>query len=433
MAMSAEPGVREERHLVVVGTNHRSGSVRLRERLFLDEAAVPGLLDWLRGAGLEQAVVLSTCDRVEVQAAHADPDTAGALIRQGLARASRVAAAEMDGALYCLTGPEAARHIFAVAASLDSQVIGEAQVLGQIKDSHRLSRDAGMTGPEIEAALQAAYATAKRVRSETDIAERPVTIAAVAARIAEDIHGDLARCAALLIGDSYMGDLLIRHFGSQGVDRVAVAAPTEARAQALARDLDCHVASFDDLAGAVANADIVVCAAAGRRHVLTPDIVEAALKARKRRPVFLVDAAVPGDIDPTVDAIDDAFRYDLDDLERVAGQARQARQSAAGKAWKIIDAEVAAFMRRRSGRAAGPAIQQLRSRFEDERTRVLQERPDADAEDATRLLVNRLLHDPSDELRRLAEDDRRALPQAESLLRRLFRLGAGGKSGHDAP
>ena len=264
--------------LLVVGANHRSGSVRLRERLFLDEAAVSGLLDWLRVSGVDQAVVLSTCDRIEVQAAHPRPDDARTVIRRGLARSSRIAADELDSALYSLTGPEAARHIFAVAASLDSQVIGEAQVLGQVKGSHRVSRDVGMTGPELEAALQAAYATAKRVRSETGIAEGPVTIAAVAGRIAKDIHGDLGQCAGLLVGDGYMGDLLIRHLGTQGMVRISVTAPTAARAEALARDLDCHVEPFDALSDAVARSDVVVSATAGRSHVLTAEIVAAALK-----------------------------------------------------------------------------------------------------------------------------------------------------------
>ncbi len=192
-----------------------------------------------------------------------------------------------------------------VTAALDSLIIGEPQILGQVKACHRMARDAGMSGSELEALIQAAYGAAKRVRSDTAIGQRPVSIAAAAAQVARDVHGDLGRAACLLVGAGDMGRMVAENLLAGGVGHLTVAHPTEARAQAMARALDCNVASFEALR--LEGADIVVTALGGRRHLLSADMVSAALRRRRRKPMFLVDAAVPGDIDPAVNRIDEAF------------------------------------------------------------------------------------------------------------------------------
>lgn len=421
-----DAGTPRER-LLVVGANHRSSSLMLRDRLFVEDVMVPAFLGKVRQAGVKDAVVLSTCDRVEVQAADADPDTAADRLISVLADHAGVARDELDGQVYALTDDEAGRHIFSVAASLDSLIVGETQVLGQVKACHRMAKDAGMCSGALESILQAAYGAAKRVRTETAIGERPVSIAAAAVGIARDLHGDLARCSALLLGSGEMTDMIARNLTDAGLTDLTVTHPTAVRAWAVARALDCHAAAFDDLAHLLAGADIVLASIGARTHTLTADRVSAALRQRRRKPVFIIDAALPGDVEPAVNRIDEAFVYDLGDLERVAMEGREQRQAEAEAARHIVDAAHREFLRGRAERQAVPSLTRLRQLFEDERERALAEAA-GDAEKATRMLVARLLHGPSAVLRDMAAkaaDDGGAAADwhtVEAALARAFRL-----------
>jgi glutamyl-tRNA reductase len=409
---------------IIVGANHRSSSLTLRDQMFVDDAAVPGFLAGLREAGLVQAVVLSTCDRVEVLCVHPEPPVAEGIVAEALARRAGIARSSLAGQLYTLVGAEAVRHCFAVTGSLDSLVIGEPHVLGQVKAAHRMARDSMMVGGEIEALLQAAYGAAKRVRSETAVAERPVSIAAAAVQFARDLHGDLKQCDALLIGAGDMGELVAETLQQAGLRRLVVTAPRASRAEALAKTLDCHVVPFADLPAALAAADIVLTAVGGRNAVVTADAVQTALKKRRRKPVFLIDVGIPGDVEPAVNRVEGAFLYDLNDLEKVALEGRATREAAARDAWAIIEAEAGNFLKGRAARAAVPAIVALRTHFEAEREAALAE-SDGDAEKATRLLLNRLLHDPSEVMKDIAgkgEAGKADWDATERLLRRLFRL-----------
>ena len=410
--------------LFVVGANHRSSPVALRDRLFVEDPALPALFDALKAAGVDQAVVLSTCDRVEVQGAHADPPTAAAVVAGVLAERAGTTADVVADSFYAHSGEDAVRHIFAVAAALDSMMIGETQVLGQVRAGHRLSQAAGLTGPELEAALQAAYGAAKRVRTETAIGERPVSIAAAAVQLSRDVHGDLDRCAALLLGAGEMGETLAQRLLDAGLSRLVVAHPTTSRAEAMARRLECHHHPFEQFAAALPAADIVITALGDGRVLVTSEMMTQALKQRRRRPMFLIDAAIPADIDPAVDRLENLFRYDLDDLEGAAMAGRADREAAARAAWEILDAEVAAFLDRRRSRRAAPALVALRRHFEAARDEVREAGGDDPAE-ATRRLVNRLLHDPSEALRGIAGRDGESAA-AERLLTRLFGLDEGG-------
>lgn len=407
---------------VVFGFGHRSVSARLRDRLFVEDQELSGVLAELRAAGVTQAIVLSTCDRVEVQGAAADPAAFAQAALRLLATRSGLAADELGRQAHYHVGDEALRHVFAVAAALDSQIVGEPQVLGQVKEAHRRSRDAGLIGPELDVMLRAAYGAAKRARSETALGERPVTLASAAVQVARDVHGELADCAALLVGFGDMGELLVDHFRGAGLKRFTVTGPSAARSEALGRQLDCHVTAFEPLLPALVSADIVITAAGTGRFSVTADMVEEALRRRRRRPMLLLDVGVPADIDPAVEPLHGAFRYDLDDLERVAMSGRASRETAAADAWAIIDAELRAFQRERAGRTAAPAITALRRHFEAQRARVLIE-AGGDAVRATELLINRLLHEPSEALRRLAAEaaaDPAARRAAERLVFELF-------------
>lgn len=409
--------------LIVVGINHRTSTVSLRDRLFVNDAATPEFLARLRESGIAQALVLSTCDRVEVQAVHDSLATAVTAVTGALAAAARRDLAEIAEQFYRLDGEAALTHIFAVAAALDSQVIGEPQILGQIKASHRLARDLGGTGPELDSVLHAAFAAAKRVRRETAIAEGPVSIAAAAGQLARDVHGDLARATAMVLaGGAEMGEMIVEHLLSLGLGRVLVTAPAARRAEALARRFDCHLVPFDGFAAALVEADIVIASVGTRRYLIDGEMMASALRRRRGRPIFLVDAAIPGDVAPEVNRMEEVFLYDLGELEQVALDGRATREAAAAAAWEIVGAEVAAFLRGRAERRAAPAVTQLRDHVEALRRRVLSE-AGGDAERATHLLARRLLHMPSAVLREIAAEapaDEREV--AERLVRRLFGL-----------
>ncbi len=409
------------RRPLVVGANHRNSSMGLRDRLFIEDAGIAGFLAGLRTLGVDQAMALCTCDRVEVQAVVDDPAKAEAVLAH-LAGQGGVAAEELRQQAYVLDGEAAVRHIFRVAASLDSLVIGEPQVLGQVKAAHRLARDAEMTGPELEAMVQAAFAAAKRVRTETAVGEGPVSIAQVAVQVARDLYGGLDERRALLIGAGEMGQLVCQHLNGAGLGYLAATHPMAPRAEHLARTLDCHRADYAELGQQMAEADIVVSALGRREQVLSADMIHAALRRRRWRPVFVIDLGIPGDVDPAVNRIDDAFLYDIQDLERLASESQAKRQAAAAAGEAIIADELSQFLAGQSARAAVPALAALRARGEALREQALAE-ASGDAEKATRLLLGRLLHDPTMALREAGADGIE-LAQLEGALRRLFGLSA---------
>jgi glutamyl-tRNA reductase len=421
--MNDQPSAR----YVVVGANHRSSGIALRDKLFIEEHALPGFIERLRAAGIRQGIVLSTCDRIEVQAAHPDPEAAARTILDVLAGHGAVAPADMAGQTYTLLDEDAVRQAFAVAGSLDSLVVGEPEVLGQVKESYALARELGFAGPEMDALMQAALASGKRIRSETDIGRRPVSIAAAAVEIAREIFGDLAPRAGLVLGGGDMGEIMARELQAAGLAALTVVHPDPRRADAAARAFGCHAAAFEPLVERLAGADVVLASLGGRARAISTADVREALRLRRRRPMFLIDAAVPGDIEPEVNELDGAFLYTLDDLERVAMRGRAGREQESTRARQVLDEEVRAFLRDRLMRQAVPALADLRGAFEEARAAALRD-AGGDADKATRLLVNRLLHAPTSALRALAATPRAdfGIAEAERALKELF--GRAGES-----
>jgi len=412
--------------LFVVGANHRSSPIGLRDRVFVDEESAPLIFDQLRRSGVTQALILSTCDRVEVQGASDDPQSAIATIREIFAERAPVdvqtLTAQGDDPFYHMSGGAAARQIFAVASSLDSQIIGEPQVLGQVKESHRQSQSHGMIGPELDTVLQAAYNVAKRVRTETDVGRRPVSIAAAAAQLVRDIHGDMSRTTVLVLGLGDMANIVGDHLRDAGADQMLLTGPS-LRTEATARREGRTFIPFDELGVALVQADVVIAEVGTGRYMISEPLMASALRERRRRPVLLVDVGAPPDIDPAVQDLDGAFLYALDDLESVALQGRASRDAAALSAWEIVDAAVLYWERQIEGRTADPGIVALRSQFEAAREAVLAEHPAADAEEATRLLINRLLHAPSRVMREVSGDRALATGDPKTMMywvRRLF-------------
>jgi glutamyl-tRNA reductase len=402
--------------LVIVGLHHRSAPAELRQRFAAIEADLDGSLEALRAAGLGEAVLIATCDRVEL-VTH-DP-RAAQIFAPAVASRAALSADAVDAALEVFHGDAALRHLFAIASALDSTIVGEPHVLGQLRAAHRVAGEIGLVGPVLEGVFIAAFACARRVRRETPIAERPQSIAAAAIDLARGIHGDLDRCAALLIGPTEMGELMAEQFRRAGLARLVVCGPPERAVPAAARLASNH-APLDDLEAALVPADIVIAALATGRTVLTEPLVAAALRKRPVRPIFVIDAALPADADPALNALDGVFLYDLADLEHAALAGRARQEKAVQAAWRIVDDELAAFRAKSAARRAVPAVVALRRHFERLRAEVMAERG-LDAEAATRLLVSRLLHAPSEVLRDLAVRGGDAA-SGEALLRRLFRL-----------
>ncbi len=387
---------------------------------------MPDFLDRLREQDIDQAVVLSTCDRVEVIAASTDAERDSGVIGEAMCRYGEVVAEELDNAMLRLSGPDAVRHLFRVASSLDSVIVGEPQVLGQVKACHRLARDWGMVADDLERLMQSAYSTAKRVRTETAVGERPVSIAAVAVGIAREVHGRLEDASALLMGTGDMGEVIVEELQRAGLGNFALC-DYGRPSQDVAERLGAYEVDQAGLPAALADADIVITAVGGRRLTLTGDMVRLALKTRRSRPQFIVDASLPRDVETAVDRLDDAFLYDLADLERLAMEGQASRSFEAETAEQIVTAEVDGYLKGRVDRTAVPALNVLRHHVTALRESALEEAR-GDAEKATHLLMQRLLHTPSERLRAMAQSGEN-MERVERTIRELFDISDDGDKG----
>lgn len=406
--------------LFVVGVNHRSSTVELRDRMYIDEARIPSVFERLRKFGIENAILLSTNDRVEVQGASVDPQNAARVTRQLFCDQAARPTAEVDEQIYQLFGDQAVRQIFSVASSLDSQVVGEPQILGQVQEGHRVASGLGMMGPVLEDVLERSYNVAKRIRGETEIERRPLSIARAASLIARDVHGRLSRASLLVVGLGEMGNVIATRLQADGIENVMSIGPSR-RTETTARQKGWHFFTFDRMPDALAQADIVVCAAGTGRHLVTKAAMSGAGLARRGKPVLLLDVANPADVETAVQDLDGVYLYGLEDLERVAGDDPHASDEAKQKAEEILADEMQAWMLEKKVSNEVPAIVALRHQFEAARTAVLQANPKAGADEATKLLINRLLHAPMQVMQEAAGNDDN-MPDQEMLLRWLRRL-----------
>lgn len=416
--------------LLLIGVSARSVAGHLRDRLFAEEPDQARLIGALKDLDCEEGLVVSTCERIEfLVVPRPGQRVAGELLQQ-IAAAADCPPSELAGQSYCHMSTEALRHFFGVASSLDSQVLGEPQVLGQVKQCVRAAREAGIAGPFLTSAAQAAFASAKRVRSETPVGQQASSMALTATQVARDLFGRFDELALLWLGLGEMGEMLSDDFAAAGVTQRLLMHPSPHRAEATARRLGCNFAPWEELEQHLADADIVISDAGTGRFTLSRAQVAAALKKRRHRPVLLIDAGVPADIEPGTGDLEDAFVYDLDDLERLANQQSGGRANASSLAWGLVENDLAGFLRAQAERSATPSVVALRRHFEAVRQEVLAA-GDPDAESATRLLVNKLLHEPSEALRRAVADDPALAAQLEDMIRRLFALSREEPPGAD--
>lgn len=415
--------------VAVLGMSHRTSPVELRERLASGgEALVAELRSLTADVPLEEALLLSTCNRVEVYVGTDAAAETLARVRRWLAQR---AGEPVDAYLYDHRGAGAVRHAFRVASSLDSMVVGESQVLGQVKEAYAAARAAGALGGLLDRCFNQALAVAKRVRSETEIAAGSVSVSSIAGDLAKTIFADLEGRRVLLIGAGEMGEQAAKHLRKSGASLYVVNRSLE-KAEALAREHGGHARGLEELAAELTLADVAIASTSSPRFVITPELMRGVIKARRHRPLFLIDIAVPRDVDPRVGDMDNVFLYDVDDLEKVAEENLSARRREADKAEQIVALEVEAFERWRRGNALTPTIVGLRERvralLQEELERTLprldgQGEPHRQAlERMLDAMTSKLLHRPIAELKANADGpDGKALVDAT---RRLFDLDA---------
>lgn len=390
--------------LLLVGLSHRTAPIDVREQVAVTESVLPETLQQLaRLPGVEETFVVSTCNRVEVYAAARQADVAAPQIRTFLSGGRP----EIDRHLYEERGLEAVRHLFRVCSSLDSMVVGEPQILGQVKDAFAAAEAAGTVRGLLARTAKRAFGVAKRVRTETGIGKAAVSMSFAAVDLARKILGSLDGHTVLLIGAGKMSALAARHLVAAGCRQVLVINRSPERAAALAAEVGGEAIPWSDLQQALARADVVVCSTAAPHFVVTKDLAQAARKARKHRPLFFVDLAVPRDVDPAINQLHGIYVYDVDDLSAVVEENRKAREGEAHKAEGIVAAEAEAFLAAARSEA-GPLIRELRAkaeasaRIEVERTLSRGEWTEAQrrsVEAMARALVNKLLHEPTVRIR----------------------------------
>ena len=388
--------------LLCVGLSHKQVPIAVREQLAVAADDLPARLARLRAlAGVREAMLLSTCNRLEVFAVADARTCADDLLRDLGPLAGEHALTRFED--------EALLHLFRVTASLDSMVVGEAQIQGQVKEAHARALEAGACGAALSRALSAALSAAKRVRTETAIARGAVSISSVAVRMAHKVLGDLSGRAVLLIGAGEMAQLAARELHAGGASELLVANRSGAAAEALAKEVGGTPVGLGDLPALLERADVVLCSTGAQQPIVTRELIGRVLKARRYRPLFLIDLALPRNVEPAANQLENVYVYDLDDLEGVAAQNRDLRQQEVERAEAIVREEITVYARAKQERAAVPVLARLRAQAqaladaEAERTLSLlgplSERQQKSVRSMAAAIVNKLLHRPTARLR----------------------------------
>jgi len=414
-------------HLLLIGINHTTAPIEVRERLAIPAGRLADAIRTLaHQPGIREGIILSTCNRVELLTLQEDSESAGAGLLRFLEEYFAVAPATITPHLYEYREREAVRHLFRVASSLDSMVVGESQILGQVKESYTVAREVGAVSGSLDTLIQRAFTVAKKVRSETQIGSSSVSIASVAVDLARKIFGTLQGKTVLLVGAGKMSELAARHLIQQGASKILVANRTQERAEKIAAQFSGEVIPFDALYDQAARADIVITSTGAPQKLFERTHGQRFLHIRRNRPMFFIDIAVPRDVDPSMNTVEGCFVYDIDDLQQVAAANLANRSKEAAAAETIVTREVDKYQQRVQSLDATPAIRSLQEHAEALRQAELRRTAarlagltadqQAAVEALTRALTNKFLHAPMTALREAArEGDAQALAELESL------------------
>ena len=414
--------------LYTIGVNHTTAPIAIRENVAFNDANLRHALSDLTAQNdngmVSEAAILSTCNRTEIYVQSATPE----LIVHWLAQYHRLDLSHIQPYTYTLSNQDAVKHAFRVASGLDSMVLGEPQILGQFKLSVKAAQDAGTLGTLLHKLFQRTFEVAKEVRTNTDIGGSSISMAAAAVKLAQRIFGDVSQQKVLFIGAGEMIELCADHFAAQKPKSMTVANRTLERGTSLAEKIDGKAILLNDLPTCFAEFDIVITSTASQLPIVGLGMVERAVKARRHRPIFMVDLAVPRDIEPEVAALDDVFLYTVDDLAQVVNDGMENRQTAAINAEMIVQARVETFMQWLKKRDAVPTIKALRDQAEATRQaefekalKLMQkgESPEKALEALSNALTNKFLHAPSQALN-LAHGDEHA--KLENILKQLYQI-----------
>ena len=398
--------------LIALGINHDTATVEVREKVaFAPEQMSDALHSLCADANLSEAVILSTCNRTEILAV-GDSEQSTEILHW-LAHYHAVPTVSLEASSYCHADADAIMHMMKVACGLDSLILGEPQILGQLKSAFAVAQQAGTLGGALDHALQHTFSYAKKVRTQTAIGQNPVSVAFAAVALSQRIFSDLSKTSALLIGAGETIDLVAKHLQSKNVGHIIVANRTLTRAEELAQQYSAEAILLADIPERLAEVDIVISSTASQLPILGKGAVERALKKRKRRPMFMVDIAVPRDIEPEVGDLSDVYLYTVDDLRDIIDENKQARQSEAVKADSILRDGVEVYQSVQRVNAVVPVVKAFRKQAENYQAEVLdkalkQLSSGTDAkevlENMARLLTNKLIHQPSVQIKKAGEE-----------------------------
>jgi len=402
-------------HILAIGVNHKTAPVAIREQVSFGPELLPdALLDLTQQTAVREGAILSTCNRTECYCAVSDEEAGREAVITWLARFHDLDPAEVRPHLYAYSDREAVTHLFRVAGSLDSLVVGEPQILGQLKEAYRRAYNVGSLGPLLNRAFHHAFKVGKRIRSETDIGGQAVSVSYAAVELARRIFGDLTGSRVLLIGAGETIQLAGRHLRDAGVPSIFVANRTLERAEELATELGGHALGLDAVPDALGEVDVVVSSTGASGTVVEKAWLEAAQKKRKRQAMFAVDLAVPRDLPEEAEKVSGIYLYTVDDLEAVVEENLKARRKEAEHAEEIVEATVGEFLQWLANQEVVPTIKAMRAKAEAIRAQELEktrkrlghvpEEIETALDKFSQALVSKLLHDPTLQLRQLSEN-----------------------------
>ncbi|MCD6319813.1 MAG: glutamyl-tRNA reductase [Candidatus Desulfofervidaceae bacterium] len=418
--------------IVLIGVNHKTAPVEIREKLGASKNAEEILLHLTQFSPLKEILFLSTCNRVEILFTSRMPKSGIEMVKKFLAEFNQVPLSQFESSLYIYQQAEAVQHLFRVASSLDSMVVGEPQILGQIKDAYRLALKHRTAGPILNRLLHKAFSVAKRIRTETKLAHHAVSVSYAAVEMAKKIFGHLEDKKILLIGAGEMAELAVQHLLNNGVESITVANRTLERAIELAERFKGKPISFEERIEALGTVDIVISSTGASHFVIHYEDVKQVMRKRRHKPIFFIDIAVPRDIDPEINQLDNAYVYDIDDLQSVVELNRAKREKEARKAERIVEEETIKFQRWLETLDVVPTIIALKHKLEEIRHKELNKTfshlKHLSEEDKkaiyimTEAMIKKILHDPIKFLKQ--KEDREKIEVYLDITRRLFNLDA---------
>lgn len=419
-------------NIFVIGLNHKTADVEVREKFAFNGPKLDEGLKALREIPeVQEAVILSTCNRVELYANVEDAENAVASIKNFLATFHDIDREALDNALYVYENEDAIRHVFRVASSLDSMVVGEPQILGQMKDAFEFALEKKTTGVLLNKLMKKSISVAKRVRTETKIAENAVSISFAAVELAKKIFKDLSKRAFMLLGAGEMAELAAKHLINTGVRDVMVSNRTYERACELANEFGGRPVKFETFIQEMVGTDILICSTGAPTYILTKNQMQKVMKERKQTQVFIIDISVPRNIDPEINDLSNVYLYNIDDLQGVVDSNLFERQREAEKAEKIIEEEIGTFLKWQSSLDSVPTIKALREKAEEIKREELErllnrfsginEKEKEAIEYMATAIVNKLIHPPTAALKDGSEDKDALV----ALIRRLYGIETG--------